>query len=336
MTLPVQVRQQIETAQKLQEQLNAPKAAAESTTTETGEAATEAKPEVAAAAPAAESTEQVRTSEKPATSAEDENSSTYAQRWRSLQGVNNSLLQRINGLEALVASMQRAPAPAETHVPEVVKHVTSKDEDDYGADMVDFARRAAREEMNSVMQALSQMQKQLQQLNGLAPAVQQVAVKQQASSEERFFEQLGRSVPNWAVVNDDPKFHTWLLTPDSMTGITRQTYLADAQNSFDLHRVVSIFRAWERESGVAPAPAAQESAQRTTQVQSQLEKQVAPGRANAATAAPQAKQGKQWTREGIQQFFQDKIRGKYKGREADAAATERDIFLAQREGRVSA
>lgn len=335
MTLPVQVRQQVENAQKLQEQLSGGQKAApaESAKPEGSEVAVEAKAENETAAPAAESTEQVRTPEKTATPAGDENSPTDAQRWRSLQGINNSLMQRIRGLEEIIASMQREPAQPEVRAPEVAKHVTSKDEEEYGADMVDFARRAAREELNTVMQTLAQMQRQMQHLSTLAPAVQQVAVKQQATAEERFFEQLGRSVPNWAVINDNPKFHAWLLTPDEMTGITRQTYLADAQNSFDLHRVVSIFRAWERESGVAPA-AAQESAQRTTQ--SQLEKQVAPGRASAATAAPQAKQGKQWTREGIQQFFQDKIRGKYKGREADAAAMERDIFLAQREGRVSA
>ena len=105
MSLPAQVRQQIENANKLQEQLMG-KTQADPEQPKADETNSEVKAEEVVAEKPAEQAEQVRPQEKPATPAnEDENSATYAQRWRSLQGVNNSLMQRINSLEALVASM---------------------------------------------------------------------------------------------------------------------------------------------------------------------------------------------------------------------------------------
>lgn len=333
MTLPDQIREQIEAATKLREQAYNP-APAEKQPESTEVPPSETAPE-AVAAPAAESREQDGNHEKSATPVEDENSQTYAQRWRSLQGVHNSTLQRINSLEQLITQMQAAPAPAPAmRAPEVAKFVTEKDESDYGSDMVDFARRVTREEMNPVLQALGAMQRQLENLNGLAPAVQQVAVKQQASAEEKFFDALGSRVPDWASINDNPQFHNWLLSEDAMTGIKRQTYLMDAQDKLDLARVVSIFNSWKREAGV-PSQAAAAPAPTVKPAASKLEQQVAPGRSNASSAAPAQKAEKRWTGNDIKQFYVDKRNGVFKGREAEAAAMERDIFQAQKQGRMA-
>ena len=127
MTLPAQIREQIKAANELREQAYgedkapaAPDTTPESEATATPEAAN-TQVNTQAAAPAAESVEGVRTSEKPATpAAEDENSATYAQRWRSLQGVHNATLQRIASLEQLIASMQTAPAPQQRVEPPAV------------------------------------------------------------------------------------------------------------------------------------------------------------------------------------------------------------------------
>jgi hypothetical protein len=330
MNLPAQLREQVKAATELREQAYGEKP-------ETPESETPAvvdTPEQEVAAPAAEIVEEVRTSEKPATPVgEDENSQTYAQRWRSLQGVHNAMLQRVQGLEQLIATMQQ-PAPQQRQVvPQPSKLITPKDEDDFGTDMVDFARRVTREEMTPVMQALSQMQRQIEQLGNLAPAVQQVATNQHASAEEKFFAQLTSAVPDWADVNDSSQFHNWLLTPDEMTGITRQTYLEDARNNLDLRRVVSVFNTWKRETGVAPSVVQQQQVAKASNV-SRLEKQIAPGRTNAATAAPSPKAERNWSPSDIAKFYEDRRTGKYKGREAEASATERDIFQAQKDGRI--
>ena len=330
MNLPAQIREQVKAATELREQAYGEKPE----TPESGTPAAVDTPTPEVAAPAAERVEEVRTVEKPATNqVEDENSPTYAARWRSLQGISNAQTERIRNMEQLIATMQAAPAPQQQVEQPQSKLITPKDEDDFGSDMVDFARRVTREEMTPVMQALSQMQRQIEQLGTLAPAVQQVATTQAATAEEKFFAQLESAVPDWARVNDNPQFHEWLLTPDDMTGITRQTYLADARNSLDLRRVVSVFNTWKRETGVAPSAAPQQKSTQQSNV-SRLERQVAPGRTNAATAAPAPKAEKLWTGADIAKFYDDRRNGKFKGREAEANATERDIFLAQRDGRI--
>jgi hypothetical protein len=198
--------------------------------------------------------------------------------------------------------------------------------------MVDFARRVTREEMAPIAQALHDLNRRMEQLQGMAPVVQRVVANQQVSAEQSFADKLTRAIPDWTRINDDPRFHDWLLTPDDMTGLQRQTYLADAEQALDLQRVVSIFQAWKREAGVPNAPAAPAVA--AVSNASKLEKQVAPGRASASSPAPTQKAEKQYTPADIAKFYADKLRGVYKDRAAEATAIERDIFLAQREGRV--
>lgn len=344
MSLPTQLQKQLETAKSLVAQHYGLNEGADKPTEET-------------AAPAAESStpegqeneqsEQTASSGAPESSqtrpAEDENDSTYAQRWRTLQGAYNALkpkyedaMQRISAMEQVLASMQTAPAPAAPQVtPTQAKFVSEKDVEDYGADLVDMVRRAAREESAALARAVQALAQQVEQLKGLTPVVQKVAHTQAVSAEAQFFGELSQRIPDWQVLNDDPKFHQWLMSPDFMTGITRQTYLADAQQALDADRVVAIFTAYKREAGVVETPVQSSSSQKTSTV-TKLEKQVAPGRASAATPAPQPRTGKQWTRSEIAKFYDDKRRGVYKGREADALALERDIFQAQQEGRIAA
>lgn len=334
MALPAQIQAQVDNANALREQMGAEQAPADPSQAAAQEAPTEV---VEPAVEAAETQEVVRPHETPATQAEDENSQTYAQRWRSLQGTYNSTKhqlsaaeQRIANLEQLVTSFQ---APPRQQAQSAQRLVTDKDSEAFGEDMVDFARRVTREEMSQYNQTLAQLQQQLANLQGLAPVVQQVANKQHVSSQQAFVEHLSRAVPDWASVNDNPGFHEWLLSPDSMTGITRQTYLADAESALDLQRVVSIFQAWKRENAVHVAPQAPQPQARSANV-TKLELQVAPGRASAASTAPTSTQGKTYSRADISKFYADKLKGAYKGREAEASAMERDIFMAQREGRV--
>lgn len=329
MTLPAHVQRQIDEAKTLHEQHYG--------TGEPADAPADPPP-----APLVEQPLEPQSAEKPATSAEDENNPTYAQRWRSLQGVYNATKQRLDesaqriaSLEQFVANMQAQPAVQAQHAQATapVAAVSPADVTEYGQDMVDFVRRTARGEMAQLAQALSVLNQRVTQLQGLAPAVQQVAHNQQRSAEEVFFERLSAQVPDWARINDDPRFHEWLLTPDSMTGITRQTYLADAQSGFDLPRVVSIFTAFRANAGAPPATSASSPPQQTPK--DRLAKQVAPGRASAMTPPPASKTAKQYSRAEISKFYQDRLRGAYKGREADAEAFERDIFLAQSEGRIA-
>jgi hypothetical protein len=258
-----------------------------------------------------------------------------------LQGVYNAqkrqldeTQQRLANMEQLVAQMQTAPEPRQPS--KAPQHLSEKDVTEYGEDMVDFARRAAREEAAPLAQALQQMMNRLDQLQGVVPTVRQLANDRVETAHEKFYAALTREVSDWKSVNEHPRFHEWLLSADPLSGLQRQTLLTDAHNNLDVTRTVSIFKTWKHESGMSDAPAAAAAAATNKAANvSKLERQVAPGRASSGTTPPAQAQKKQWTRSEIADFFREKQAGRYKGREAEARALESDIFLAQREGRVA-
>jgi hypothetical protein len=351
MALPIQLQEQVDKAKELAEQLYTKKPEGEESTQE--EAATDPAPEAASAAEDTSAQQTTQAVEQPQSAVapsgneqRDENNETYAQRWRSLQGVYNAQKRqldetqhRLQNMEQLIAQMQQSAsaAPAKQQAaPQVSKHVTEKDITEYGADMVEFARRVSREEVGPLAQAVKALTARIDQLQGYVPVVQQVVNTQARTAQERFFDDLAGRVTDWKEVNDDPRFHEWLLSEDPLSGLQRQTLLTDAHQALDVGRVANIFLSWKREAGIAVAPAAEtaQAAAKASNV-SKLEKQIAPGRASAATTPPAPAQKKQWTRAEIAQFYQDKMQGRFKGREAEARAMEADIFLAQREGRVA-
>jgi hypothetical protein len=136
-------------------------------------------------------------------------------------------------------------------------------------------------------------------------------------------------VPDWKEINADPKFLDWLMEVDQLTGLSRQTYLEDAQRNLDVNRVVSFFSTWQGNNGQSVAQPTRNA------VASQLDKQVAPGRGRSG-GAPTVEQHKMYAPKDIQKFFDDVRKGVYRGKEAERDRIERDIFAAQRENRIVA
>jgi len=338
MALPEQIRKQTEAVQELYKQLN--------TDDNTGEAPPPADGTTVAVntdTPADEDTGQ-NVANPPATEqnaggskSEDENSETYAQRWRSLQGSYNvevrtrhELQSRVQQMEQLLATLSaQQSAPQQSHSP-TEKLVSEKDVEEYG-ESLDVMRKVSREELVPVAQRLAQLENVLRQMQtNVIPQVQAVAHKQAMNTEQQFWADLTGLVPNWRQVNDSDAFQTWLLETDPLTGITRQTYLEDAQRALDARRVGAFFRTWLESTGQA---AVAQSTGRASS--SELERQVAPGRSKS-TGTPASNKGKTYSPDDIKAFFNDVRSGKYKGREQERDRIERDIFAAQRENRISA
>lgn len=345
MALPEQIRKQTEAVQQLYEQLNSDANTgkpADGTVTPVENSAPapadeNPAPNVAAPSPADEQ----KTGDVP--NSEDANSETYAQKWRTLQGMynaevprlhqqNREMSQRVQQMEQLLASLS-AQQTAAQHQPQPVvdKLVTDKDVEEYG-ESLDVMRKVSREELVPVAQRLAQIEQVLRQMQtSVVPQVQAVAQRQQVSAEQQFWADLSAAVPSFRQVNDNPDFQSWLLQADPLTGITRQTYLDDAQRSLDASRVANFFRAWLESTGQATVAQSTGSA-----AGSELEKQVSPGRSRSTGTPATAKQGKTYSPQDIQKFFNDVRQGKYKGREQERDRIERDIFAAQRENRIVA
>jgi hypothetical protein len=340
MALPEQIRKQTEAVQELYKQLNAGQDQGE------GNPPADA-PAIPAATTADENTAPNDAAPSPAPEqkvGDDKATEDFAQKYKTLQGMynaevprlhqqNREMTQRIQQMEQLLASMSSQTTPvAPEPAAQPTKLVSDKDVEEYG-ESIDVMRKVSREELGSVTSRLTQLETMLKQLQtNVVPQVQAVAQQQAVSSEQRFWSDLTSAVSNWREVNDNPAFQAWLLETDPLTGITRQTYLEDAQRALDARRVSAFFRTWLESTGQAVAQP-QGSAPASTN--SQLEKQVTPGRArNAGT--PQTSKGKVYTPADITKFFNDVRSGKYKGREQERDRIERDIFAAQREDRIQA
>lgn len=336
MALPEQIRKQTEAVQELYKQLNVDD--------NTGEEQSSADGTVTPDAPAADENT-ASNSATPAPAGEQKpgaepQSEDFAQKYKTLQGMynaevprlhqqNREMTQRLQQMEQLLATMSQAPAASAAPQQVVDKFVTDKDVEEYG-DSIDMMRKVSREELSSVAQRLNQIEQALRQMQtSVVPQVQAVAQRQHVSAEQQFWAELGAAVPTFRDVNANEAFQTWLLESDPLTGITRQTYLDDAQRALDARRVANIFRTWMEASGQAAV--AQSTGKAPT---AELEKQVSPGRSRSTGTPASANQGKMYTPQDIQKFFNDVRAGKYKGRDQERSRIERDIFAAQRENRI--
>lgn len=343
MALPEQIRKQTEAVQELYKQLNADDntgAANQGDADGTDPSIENAEPTQAADETSA--TNNAAPSPAPEQRASDDNvpEETVLQKYKTLQGMynaevprlhhqNRELNQRVQQMEQLLASLSAQQPTQTTQQPTVDKYVTDKDVEEYG-ESIDVMRKVSREELTSVAQRIAKIEQMLQQMQtNIVPQVQNIAHKQHMNAEQQFWADLGTAVPNFRDVNGNEAFQTWLLEADPLTGISRQTYLDDAQRNLDARRVANIFRTWLETTGQA---AVAQSTGRTSN--SELEKQVAPGRSKSTNAAATANKSKVYTPQDIQKFFNDVRAGKYKGREQDRARIERDIFAAQRENRI--
>ena len=342
MALPEQIRKQSEAVQELYKQLDEdnkgteqPQADADATSEPAQPSADNTDTEIVAQSDG--STEQKPSDAK---AEDDPNSETYVQKWKTLQGMynaevprlhhqNKEMQQRVQQMEQLLASLSAQPAQQQQTQSQAEKFVTEKDVEEYG-ESLDVMRKVTREELGTVAQRIAQLEGVIRQLQtNVVPQVQAVAHQQQMSSEQKFWSDLSSTVSNWKDVNDSPAFQNWLLEADPLTGITRQTYLEDAQRSLDAGRVANFFRTWLEITGQAVVAQPNRSAP-----SSELERQVTPGRSKS-TGAPSSNTAKMYAPGDIAKFFNDVKQGKYKGKEAERDRIERDIFAAQREGRIA-
>ena len=340
MALPEQIRKQTAAVQELYKQLNGENSG------ETADASP--APEVAASTSSPADTPSVSDEAAPSPAVEQRvgddkvPEETVLQKYKTLQGMynaevprlhqqNREMQQRIQQMEQLLSSVSSQQPAASSPAKPVEKLVSDKDVEEYG-ESLDVMRRVSREELNPLFSRLAQMEDVLKQMHAsVVPQVQAVAKHQQQSVEQRFWSDLSEAVSNWREINDDQDFQSWLLDVDPLTGITRQTYLGDAQRALDARRVANFFRTWLEKSGQASV--AQPVERAPPPASSELEKQVSPGRSRSAGTA-QSNKGRMYTPADIEKFFNDVRAGKYKGREQDRSRTERDIFAAQRENRI--
>lgn len=268
----------------------------------------------------------------------DAQEETFEQKYRTLQGMYNAEVPRLNAqnqelsgrvtqLEQLIAAMQAAPAPAPEPAPAPQSVLTPEEQEEYG-ESIDIMRKVSQEVVAAQAKQISELVATVAELRGtIVPRVEDLSNRQAQTAEQTFWSDLAGTVPNWRPINDNPDFQSWLLEVDPLSGMTRQTFLADAQRDLDATRVASFFTSWEKASGTVEAHSGRPAPT------SELERQVAPGRGRNS-GAPASDEKETYTAKDIATFFSDVAKGKFKGKEKERNLIESDIFAAQRDGRI--
>src|SRR5262245_2589577 len=203
------------------------------------------------------------------------------QRYRVLQGKYNAevprlqtqvreqgdtikqLRDQLTATQTLLASLsgQQASAPAGNAPPAGTPAAPKKlvqDEEirEFGADLIDVVRRAAREEIAQQVPAVVEQRVApvAQRVDQVAQAAGSVVKSVQQNDQQSVLDLLADKVPNWTTVNEDPEFLAWLDQRDSYSGARRGDMLSQAYKAHDGPRVVAFFNGFLKEHATVTTP----------------------------------------------------------------------------------
>lgn len=241
---------------------------------------------------------------------------------QTIQGMQNI----IDGMREQLNAATAAPARA---TPSSL--VTDKEKEDFGVEMLDVVGRRALEVITPEVAELRQ------QVADMAKQLQGTGQKVEKDARERLMSSLAQAVPNWEDVNFSKEFKSWLALPDVYSGVIRQKLLNTAFEQNNAPQVIAFFKGFLSEEAAMdpltpPTPASPAPQQPTKPT---LESFAAPGRARTpASGSPLPVEKPIITTSQIAAFYNLVRANHYAGKEDEKDALEREIFAAQREGRV--
>jgi hypothetical protein len=247
------------------------------------------------------------------------------QRWKVLQGMINKKDEEIDAMRSLLANMQ-APAAGESSKSAPVKQLLTEDDvNEYGKDMIGMIQRASGDVINS---RFNDMMKQVEsRLSMLESNIGSVAESTKRVSYNTFESKMSELVPNWREVNVDPSFINWLESVDPFSGQRKLDLLGAAAQAEDANRAAAFFNTY-----LAQTRPAQVQPKNEAPAASKKDKLVAPGKANMSNAT-NASTRRTWTTAEISKLYDDKMAGKITAKQFKEL--ERDLFMAQSEGRIA-
>ena len=248
---------------------------------------------------------------------QDKDTLYWKSRFEIIQGKYNAevptLHQRIRELEQQLAQ-QVDSLSADTAAGRVAQQLENELTDDelelIGPDLAGVIRKMVSGRQQSGDNA---------ELEKVKQDLEMLKQEQQQDIQAQFWADLNATVPDWQATQANPAAQQWLATVDPMAGKSRDALLKDAASGLDSYRVINIFR--ELKNHI----------QSGGQQQNQIPAHKVQPAASRTTGAP--KQEKIWTRQEINDFYRDKMKGVYKPEQAEAL--EKDLIAAVNEGRIS-
>lgn len=255
----------------------------------------------------------------------------YKKEVPALHEQNKNVQQQLQNVETLLANLQVPDEP----VTGTSKAFLSKEEiDDYGSDMINVMKKAAREAVSEELSRLENENTRLKQMLG------NVSTTAAESARDVMLRTLDTEVKGWQDQNTNADFIAWLEKPDVYSGISRQQLLTEAFDRNHTARVVAIFKGYRSENAIeqgapeTPAPEASQEGQ-TQQPQVNMDTLVAPGSSKGAGSSSAQSDKRSFTQQEIAAFYADVRSGKYKTRQKEREKLEGQIFSAVNEGRIT-
>lgn len=255
---------------------------------------------------------------------------SWEHRYNSMKGrydrANDQLRnmsEQISNMQHVIATMQQpAPTPPELRAERLI---SAEEENDYGREFLDVVGKKAKEEFTpEVAELRNELARVNAKLDGVGGHLQQ-------NARQNMLAQMTARLPEWREINVDDGFKHWLSLPDPYSGAIRHELLKVAFERNNTPQVLAFFNGFLAEEA-ATDPARREPDQ-GRQAQIPLETLAAPGRAKSSAASAPAEKPS-FTRAQIASFYAQVGAGKYRGRDAEKDKLERQIFDAQRDGRI--
>lgn len=227
---------------------------------------------------------------------------------------NDRILQLENQIEVLT-KMARQPGPQETF------HSTETPTmSDYGISDEDIEALGGQEFIDQILKiSAAGAATEIAELRG---EVDSLRNSQTESNEDLFYTQLSTLSPQWRAINKDDRFNEWLLEDEGLSGIPKKSFLENAYENRDADTSARYFNEFLKLLPGSP------------DLQPAITEEILPD-ASAGGGGPAVMPSDNiYTPQSINAFYKDKGLGKFKGREAEAEAIEKDIFAAQQEGRI--
>jgi hypothetical protein len=327
--LPKAVQRQLEQAQALEAQAQSDPQS--QVVTDVAQLPTQPEAQPPAPAPA-----QAAPAPAPAPTETPAPTEDWHQKYRTLQGMFQrqvpelqtlvkSLESRLAASTDQIATLQTAvqkTAAATPAEPPTKAEIDPRDARAFGEDMVEMVNRYAQRTFQAAQQQINTLMGKFEKrLVALETAVTGVSQKTETTMETTFYATLDTLVPNWKTINASGEWLEWLAEVDDVYNVPRQTALDLAFERRDAARVAAVFKKFLATRPSQPKPTEKPP--------------ISPSEGGGATppaAVPAAKPI--LSQKAVQAFYLDVSKGRYRGREEEAARIEADINLAAAEGRI--
>jgi hypothetical protein len=163
------------------------------------------------------------------------------------------------------------------------------------------------------------------ELKTISANVDNLSKRTEKTEEVQHQVTIDSEVPEFKEVNDLPEFHAWLEQPvSSFSTRKNRDDLQDALNTGNFKSVKDGIKAFKSETGFTAEPGKKPKKEKTPPIE--------PDESFINDGTPVT--GKIYSLVQIRTFYEDQTKGKWRGRETEAAAIDKDIQIAQQEGRI--